>query len=524
MVSATQTVPLSEIINRVPRTRDELLTDCLPFKSWRLNNLYKIKNKQGIIVPFKLNFAQLKILECPHNRKVILKSRQVGVSTMHLIYNFDECVFYPNLNNGVMAQGLQEAAELLDKCRVAWEYLDKDIKRILKLDVLVNNSYEFGFNNGSKLMVRTSFRSGTLQNLHISELGKISVKDPTKAKELQTGTLQAIGGKRKVTIESTAEGKSGLFYEIWNRAENMKSQGLAFSELDFYPIFISWMEDKDCTLATPQSPTHADIEYFDKVEQDTGLVLNEGQRNFYIAKKRELGNAITQEYPSTPDEAFSAIRDGSYYAPHIRYLRENGRIKANIYDANLPVNVAMDLGYNDDFVLVFWQVYRGENRIIHCYSNHREDIEHYVSYMKGLGWKYDSIFAPHDIEVKELSTGISRRKHLMKLGVYVRIVKKHLVADGINAVRLMLRNCYIDESCVELINALENYSKEWDDKLGGWKEKPLHNQYSHIADAVRYMAMSSQVEFKTLEIDSFKRKSYSGNSYNKYKGTGFFDV
>lgn len=498
-----------DFIDYKPKSDKDFIENCLTSKLWRMNNLYKVKNKLGEIVTFRMNKSQRKVASCQHNRKIILKSRQQGISTYHLIYNLDECIFNPNLTNGVMAQGLAEASELLEKCRLAWQHLDPKIKEFLKIDVVTDNACEFGLNNGSKLMVRVSFRSGTLQNLHVSELGKIAVKDPNKAYELKTGTFQAIGGKRKVTVESTAEGKSGYFYELWDNAEKMAISKQVFSELDFYPIFLSWMEDDDCVLKTKQVETEEMSEYFKKIESITGFKLTQEQKNFYIAKKRELGGNITQEYPSTPDEAFAAARDGSYYAPMIRSLYERNRIIPNLYDSNLPVFVAMDLGLNDDFVLLFWQVHKGENRIIHCYVNHREDLAHYVNYLRSTGYRYARIFAPHDVEQKELTLGISRRKYLQQMGVNVTVLKKSAIADGINAVRIMLKDTWIDSSCTNVIESLEGYTKQWDDANGVWKDKPLHNKYSHIADAVRYMAMSSAVEFESINIDKQLR------GYNK---------
>lgn len=62
------------------------------------------------------------------------------------------------------------------------------------------------FAHGSNIMVATSFRSGTVQRLHISEHGKICAKYPAKAKEVRTGTLNAVAEGSIVFIESTAEG------------------------------------------------------------------------------------------------------------------------------------------------------------------------------------------------------------------------------------------------------------------------------------------------------------------------------
>lgn len=493
------------IIDIVPQTDEEFI-ECLKSKLWRMNNIYYIKNKAGDIIKFRMNKAQRKVAECPHNRKIILKSRQQGISTYHLIYNLDESLFKDNLSNGILAQDLEAAKTLLTKCAEAWQYLDPKIKEFLEITTDSDNKTEFSFSNNSRLMIKTSFRSGTLQNLHISELGKIAATDPRKSNEIKTGTLQAIGGKRKVTIESTAEGRSGLFYDLWCKAVAMVEAGEEFSELDFYPIFLSWVEDPDCVLYTTKLITKEDAEYFSKIELELGITLTQEQKNFYIAKKQELGDEIKQEYPSTPDEAFNAAKDGRYYAKQMTEIRQRNRIVPNLYDKNLDVIVAMDLGMNDDFVLIFAQVYNGECRLIDCYSANGEGLKHYANKLFELqqtkGYRYSNIYAPHDIEVKELTTGKSRKDVFREYGIEVSKIKRTLVNDGIEAVRIMLANTWIDSECLDLIDSLDSYTKEFDVGKGIWKNKPKHDESSHIADAVRYLALSPDIEYLDIEIDS----------------------
>ena len=69
-----------------------------------------------------------------------------------------------------------------------------------------DNIRELSFSNGSRIAVGTSFRSGTLQFLHISEFGKICAKYPEKAREIVTGAIEALSIDGKLFIESTAEG------------------------------------------------------------------------------------------------------------------------------------------------------------------------------------------------------------------------------------------------------------------------------------------------------------------------------
>lgn len=509
-------------INRVPATDEEFI-ECLQDKWWRINNLYTVKNKQGKLVPFKINEMQMKVALCKHNRQIILKSRQVGMSTLKLIESLDDALFEPNKTNGVMAQGLDEASELLEKARCAWDHLHVSVKRYLGLlysskgmkmntvktedyegpvvELILDNTTEYGFNNGSKLMVRTSFRSGTLQRLHVSELGKIAAKDPKKAYELKTGTFQAIGDERPVTVESTAEGRSGYFYELWNIAMNMLLSGAEFSCLDFVPIFISWVEDPDCVLHTPKVLGQELEAYFESIEKQLRVKLTPQQKYFYASKKAELGAHITQEYPSTPEEAFQATRDGSVYGPEMKELRASGRIVPNLYDPNLPVYFAMDLGMRDLFVIVFWQCFEGQTRIIGEYVNHRVGLEHYCEYLYSTGFRYARMFGPHDLANQDLMGGGRTRLDIFQeYGIPMEVLPKIPVADGIQAVKLMLANTWIDESCKWVIDSLDNYSYAWDDMLGHWKKEPIHNKWSHGADAVRYMATSGCVNFSQLQI------------------------
>lgn len=498
-----------------PTSDKDFIENCLTSKLWRMNNLYKIKNKSGEVITLKLNPAQIRVCSVDHNRLVILKARQMGISTLKLIEHLDTCIFYPNKEIGIMAQGLRETNDLLNRAKFAWEKLPDVIKEFLGITETTYNNSEIAFNNNSKLKVGISFRSATLQALHVSELGKISVKDPERANELKTGAFQTIGGKNKITIESTAEGRGGLFYDIWNTAVKMKDSGDTFSEMDFYPLFNAWFLSPEYSINTYQERTEEDDKYFANLAVVNGFELTEGQKNFYLAKRRELGGHITQEYPSTPEEAFAAIKDGTYYSPNITAMRRAGRIKPNLYDPNLPVYVTMDLGINDDFVLLFYQTYNKEHRIIHCLANNRAGLSYYVDYLFSKKYNYGTIYVPHDATVRELTAnGKTRQQILAEMGVKTTLLRRHEVIDGINTTRMMLDHTWIDSSCVDVIEALENYSKEWDEKNGVWKNTPKHDKYSHICDAVRYMAMSDVIKIKTIDV--YKNRFNPSVHYKSY--------
>ena len=113
-----------------------------------------------------------------------------------------------------------------------WERFPLAIKQLFVLTLTTDNKMALGFSNLSSLKIG-NFRGDTLQSLHVSELGKIAKDFPKKAKELKTGAFQAVAKNNIITIESTAEGKSGLFYDMWVKAEQKAILGQELTPLDF---------------------------------------------------------------------------------------------------------------------------------------------------------------------------------------------------------------------------------------------------------------------------------------------------
>lgn len=90
--------------------QNKFLTEKLSSKFWRLNNLYTILDKDGNKIILRLNPSQVKVLtQYKHNRKIILKSRQQGISTLFLAYYLDDCLFKPGFQAGIQSYGQDEA-------------------------------------------------------------------------------------------------------------------------------------------------------------------------------------------------------------------------------------------------------------------------------------------------------------------------------------------------------------------------------------------------------------------------------
>lgn len=204
---------------------------------------------------------------------------------------------------------------------------------------------------------------------------------------------------------------------------------------------------------------------------------------------------------------------GAYYSVQMRWL-ENQLSKVLVdaqgnpiserfgqhitWDPKLQVDTWWDLGYDDATTIWFVQHYCGEVRLIDYYENSGESLGHYVKYIKSLPYTYNMHLAPHDISVHEYTTGITRIQAAAQLGLKFRPVPKHMVEDGIEAVRSMLPRCWFSEKCSRGVAALREYCKDWNEDLKVFRSNPLHNWASHGADAFRTGAWGTKTKKKNV--------------------------
>lgn len=470
--------------------QQEFLDTKLSSKLWRMNNLYTIQDKDGVRRKLNLNASQLKVLtEYRHNKKIILKSRQQGISTLYLAYNLDDCLFKPGYQAGIQSYGLDESEKLAIRAELMWNELDEEVKQIFNLQIVTNNSKGMSFSNGSILKIG-NFRGDTLQSLHVSELAKIARKFPDKAQELKTGAFQAVGKNNKITVESTAEGRSGLFYEMWQRATSHVKRGLPLGPFDFQPIFLSWTADPDCNIDTEKEISDSLAKYFEKMEEELGVKLTDTQKWWYASKLEELGEDMKKEYPTTAEEAFEQSVEGTYYKHEYKTLK----IRDNIYDENLKVHSSIDLGMNDTFSMFFFQVDLNKKpKVVGEYANSGHGLQHYRDIIDALnkkfGWVYGYTYVPHDSKVRELIAAKTRWDAMQEMGFNPILVRKHSLVDGIEETRRFLKDVEVDSSCTLFVDTVQNYRKKYDEKFDVYLDSPVHDEWSHPADAIRYLAM-----------------------------------
>lgn len=279
-------------------------------KWWRMNNLYMIEDEQGRLVRFRLRPAQEMLFRCMWYLNIILKARQLGFSTAIDIYLLDEALFNKNIKCGIIAQDQGAAGEIYrTKIEVPFDNLPGWLRAEFPL-VSRRGGASGGymlFRHGSSIQVATSFRSGTVQRLHVSEHGKICAKYPEKAKEVRTGTLNAIHPGCVAFIESTAEGVGGDFHRMSMRSLELTKTAADLTKLDWKFHFFAWWQDPKYRTTVPTSgctQSMAQREYFDAVEEAMDCTLDDEQRQWYVLKEAEQGAEMKQEFPSTPLEAF----------------------------------------------------------------------------------------------------------------------------------------------------------------------------------------------------------------------------
>ncbi|TXH47471.1 MAG: hypothetical protein E6Q97_27170 [Desulfurellales bacterium] len=202
---------------------------------------------------------------------------------------------------------------------------------------------------------------------------------------------------------------------------------------------------------------------------------------------------------------------GAYYAELIARAYRDGRVGHVPHEEALTVDTWWDLGINDRMSIWFSQSVGQEIRIIDYMEGSGQGLAHYIQKMKAKPYVYGRHTAPHDIEVRELTNGKSRRDTAMGLGVDFNVAPRLPIHDGIDAVRTLFGRFWFDsEKCREGLNALKNYRKQYDEKRKTYSNQPYHDWSSNGADAFRTLATALDMGHKSgqsRQPDKYERHS-----------------
>lgn len=457
---------------------------------WRLHNLYSIVDKAGDKQPFIPNDEQRHFLENYWYLNIILKARQLGFSTLIDLILLDQALWVPNTKSHIIAQGLEEATEIF-RTKVKFPYENLSPGLLERFPTKTDNKSQLEFTNGSLIGVGVSARSGTVQYLHVTELGKISRKFPEKAKEIESGALQSVAAGQYVFIESTAEGIGGLFHDQVKKAQAFRKTSSELSEMDYKLHFYPWHVNTAYQSTAKVDLTSNELKYFAGLEK-SGVRLSAPQKAWYALKQRSFKDPDTmlQEYPSTEDEPFKASNEDKFFGPQMAAAEAEGRIH-DFGIASTPVHCFWDLG-RDGMPVLFMQEVHGEPRFIDCLFSKASTVTETAIEIQRLGYLVTDHWLPHDGADKSATSKDDPRSKLRAAFPNARVHVGQRAAhkmNSINAARDRLKTVRIHATkCAELAARLRGYRKTWNNALGIFTDEPVHDECSHYADAFMVFA------------------------------------
>ena len=222
--------------------------------------------------------------------------------------------------------------------------------------------------------------------------------------------------------------------------------------------------------------------------------------------ERQHSEKTNPDYANIWEGDCKAAVDGAIYANEIREAQENGRITTVPYDPMLKVHVVFDLGFNDSMAIILCQRGVSDIRIIKYIEDNHRTLDSFSSEIRSLNYNWGTMFLPHDGKSRDYKSGLSAEDIMRNQGWTGRIVPVSSIESGIKIARMHFHKCYFDKSANRLLECLKNYKRSINSSTNE-PGAPLHDEYSHGADAFRYMATS---------VEQMKNESWGGEkiTYN----------
>jgi phage terminase large subunit len=209
------------------------------------------------------------------------------------------------------------------------------------------------------------------------------------------------------------------------------------------------------------------------------------------------------------------VVEGAIYKEQLIAAEKESRITRVPYDPIRPVDTFWDLGFGDNTSIWFGQSIGFEFRLIDFISGSLKDLSYYFNELRSRQYSYGLHYLPHDARAKTLAAGgRSIQQQVEAAGFKVSIVPSLSIADGIAAGRSIFNRCWLDkDKCADGIQALKHYRYEFDDKLGTFKQDPLHNWASHPADAFRMFAVAIREPERKKQEEMPQQTYYGSDSW-----------
>jgi hypothetical protein len=187
-----------------------------------VRGLLKIRNKDRNLVLFRRNRAQMEYSRNCTKRNIVLKARQLGMTTYVAARFFVQTITQPGTLTVQVAHTQESAEAIFAIVRRFWENLPEGMQTGALVLSRANVRQLVFPRLDSEYRVATAAdpnagRGMTIHNLHCSEVARW----PRGAEETLVSLRAAVPKDGEIVLESTPNGAGGMFYEEWNRAEEM---------------------------------------------------------------------------------------------------------------------------------------------------------------------------------------------------------------------------------------------------------------------------------------------------------------
>lgn len=243
----------------------------------------------------------------------------------------------------------------------------------------------------------------------------------------------------------------------------------------------------------------ADPEYYTMIlPASVSKILPQGELDSSL---KAMGK---ESYEREFECSFNAAVPGSIYGDLIADLRAKGRVRDFAHNRDIPFITVWDVGDSDYCVPVLMQLEGRDINLVDYYSGTGEGPGHYAEQIRKWEQQYDMViskhYLPHDAE--NVVRGSSWKRDLENAGMRgIKIVPRiDYKWHGINHLRSLIPRLYIHKANAErkhglegrqmpsILDCLEFYAKHEVPEGHAIKEEPIHNEFSHGADALRTFA------------------------------------
>ena len=369
--------------------------------------------------------------------------------------------------------------------------------------VLWQDTFMVGkFTNHSRLKLQGYFQSGqdkagvgtAFQDYTITELALFTREDPIPR---LMPILENRSEKKRLMVVSTPRGKRRN--PLWQLMQSLEHNPEA-------KVIIRDIDDINAIMKKAGAPPVLTQEELERIEES------------YL---RRFGNTrmFEQEYYCSFEEMDAAAVYGEAYTK----LEAEKRITDFNLDPGHPVYVAFDIGasgiHSDATSWIAFQWINGRLFLYDCGEGHGKALPEYVDDLQLKPWfnKIGMIILPWDGDHHEKAVNTTPADMMRQRFPNVAVLAKsnkvwkipgsrsgdYTIVTDIQQTRMMLYNTIIHHTnCQWLLECLENYKYEFNTKMQMWTQQPLHDKYSHMMDALRYVVQSVK------ELDFFNGKFF----------------